>query len=132
MGDDNRDLDAELRALLTAGRKIEAIKRYREATGADLAAAKNTVEALEKDQALAACGPLDSGLESEIVSLLQGGHKIDAIKLLRERCGIGLKEAKDAVEALAAKEGLPASKSGCAGVVLLAVILVATLIGIGL
>jgi len=30
------------------------------------------------------------------------GYKIDAIKLLRERCNIGLKEAKDSVEAYTA------------------------------
>ena len=31
---DDTSFDAELRALLAEGRKIEAIKRYREATGA--------------------------------------------------------------------------------------------------
>jgi ribosomal protein L7/L12 len=35
-------------ALLAAGQKIEAIKLYREATGVDLKAAKDAVEALER------------------------------------------------------------------------------------
>jgi large subunit ribosomal protein L7/L12 len=33
-----------------------------------------------------------------IVSLLKQGRKIEAIKLYREQTGLGLKEAKDAVE----------------------------------
>ena len=38
--------DAEIVALVRAGNKIEAIKRYRELTGADLATAKVAVEQL--------------------------------------------------------------------------------------
>jgi len=34
----------------------------------------------------------------EIRAALAGGHKIEAIKLVRERTGLGLKEAKDLVE----------------------------------
>jgi ribosomal protein L7/L12 len=34
----------------------------------------------------------------EIQDLLRRGRKIDAIKVYRERTGLGLKEAKDAVE----------------------------------
>ena len=36
----------------------------------------------------------------EIVNLLRQGRKIEAIKIYRERTKLGLKEAKDAVEAL--------------------------------
>jgi ribosomal protein L7/L12 len=39
-------------------------------------------------------------LEDQLLALTQQRKKIHAIKLLRERTGIGLKEAKDAVEAL--------------------------------
>ena len=38
-----------IRAALFAGRKIEAIKLYREATGADLRDAKDTVEGIERE-----------------------------------------------------------------------------------
>jgi ribosomal protein L7/L12 len=41
-------------------------------------------------------------LEVEVAALLRQRKKIHAIKLVRERTGIGLKEAKDAVEALEA------------------------------
>jgi ribosomal protein L7/L12 len=37
---------AEIRTLATAGRQIDAIKRYREITGADLKESKDAVEAL--------------------------------------------------------------------------------------
>ena len=38
--------------------------------------------------------------ESEVRRLIQLGQKIPAIKLVREHTGLGLKEAKDAVEEL--------------------------------
>ena len=53
---------------------------------------------------------------------MKQGQKIAAIKLYREKTGIGLKEAKDFIEALAADQHIvAASKSGCLGVVLLLV-----------
>ena len=38
-------------------------------------------------------------LDPEIVQLVNSGKKIHAIKLYRERTGLGLKEAHDAIEA---------------------------------
>lgn len=43
---------------------------------------------------------LDARLEADLRGLLGKGHKIEAIKLARERLGLGLKEAKDLVESL--------------------------------
>ncbi|NQD91531.1 50S ribosomal protein L7/L12 [Pseudomonas sp. CrR25] len=37
-------------------------------------------------------------MPSDVVAALERGRKIEAIKLLRERRGLGLKEAKEAVE----------------------------------
>ena len=62
------------------------------------------------------------GLEQEVLAILKGGTKIEAIKVYRQRTGVGLKEAKDAVEALAARYGV-VSKSGCAGVLAVVVFL---------
>jgi len=51
---DGQELDidpgvlAEIRKLADSGRKIDAIKRLREATGLGLAEAKNTVESLDR------------------------------------------------------------------------------------
>jgi ribosomal protein L7/L12 len=44
--------------------------------------------------------------EEQLVSLLAQGQKIQAIKVYREATGSGLKDAKDAVEAIAARRGL--------------------------
>ena len=49
----------------------------------------------------------------------QAGRKIAAIKLYRESTGLGLKEAKDAVEELGRRHGIAPARSGCAGVLLL-------------
>ena len=54
-----------------------------------------------------------------------GGRKIEAIKLYREATGVGLKEAKDAVDGIEKdlrqrepnKFAKPAGKSGCMSVV---------------
>lgn len=41
----------------------------------------------------------ETGLPDNVVDALKRGNKIEAIKLLREQTGVGLKEAKDAVDA---------------------------------
>jgi hypothetical protein len=64
-----------------------------------------------------------------VLELVRGGKKIQAIKVYRERHGVGLKDAKDAVEALAAQHGVTAQGSGCAGVVLLGLVGLASAAG---
>jgi ribosomal protein L7/L12 len=64
-----------------------------------------------------------SDLDQQILELMKGQKKIEAIKLYRGKTGKGLKEAKDAVEALAAKYGIESKGAGCAGVVLLLILL---------
>jgi len=44
----------------------------------------------------------------EVLAAIEAGRKIEAIKLLRERTGLGLREAKRVVDALAgADDGTP-------------------------
>lgn len=50
---------------------------------------------------LDAAGIPTDGSFPEVVDAIRGGNLIQAIKHYRERTGVGLKEAKDAVEALA-------------------------------
>jgi ribosomal protein L7/L12 len=50
--------------------------------------------------------------EEQVRRLLDSGNKIQAIKLYREQTGIGLTEAKDAVEALAAGANPAGSSAG--------------------
>lgn len=89
----------EVRASLANGRKIEAIKIYRELTGVGLKEAKEAVEAMMASPSAAAVPSSNADLEP-VRALMAKGKKIDAIKLYRELKGVGLKEAKDAVEAM--------------------------------
>ena len=91
--------------LYRQGRKIEAIKIYRELTGVGLAEAKSAVERMEAGQSVVPPAQpvlnLDQdGALREIRTLMQAGEKIQAIKKYREVFGVGLAEAKDAVERL--------------------------------
>ena len=110
----------DIASLLQAGQKINAIKVYREDTGASLADAKAAVERMELTFGLygtsgapfagaqeaasfpGAGGFLSEGdkeaLLAEIEQLVIQGKKIVAIKICRQRTGLGLREAKDAVE----------------------------------
>ncbi len=45
-------------------------------------------------------GKLPRDIDSEIRRLVAAGKSVDAIKLVRERTGLGLKEAKDLVDGL--------------------------------
>lgn len=38
------------------------------------------------------------GIDAEVLMLVQQGKRIQAIKLVRERTGLGLKEAKNVVD----------------------------------
>ncbi len=93
-------LPAAVLAALQAGNKVEAIKLLREATGLGLKEAKDAIEGHGSAQpshadAAAAPGPLPA----PVLAALQRGNKVEAIKLLRELSGLGLKEAKDLVDA---------------------------------
>jgi large subunit ribosomal protein L7/L12 len=71
---------------------------------AEIARLKDQLQRAQGGGTLAAPAPtpaLDSAAwQSEVKSLVQQGQKIQAIKLYREKTGIGLKEAKDAVDAM--------------------------------
>jgi ribosomal protein L7/L12 len=92
-------------AHLHEGQKITAIKAYREATGVGLAEAKEAVEALEAGTPLphspvAEAAPPAS--DADVRALIEQNRLIDAIKVYRDIHGVGLKEAKDAVDAMRA------------------------------
>lgn len=96
-------LPADVLAALQRGNTIEAIKLLRAATGVGLREAKERVDAhlrgipspMEEAEF-----PAPSALPSSVTEALQRGNKFEAIKRLREQTGLGLKEAKEAVEAL--------------------------------
>jgi ribosomal protein L7/L12 len=107
---------ATISALVAGGNKIEAIKRVRELTGLGLKEAKDYVEAMPRsalpDLPTAALSPVPNTHPAaadlaEVSALLARGNKIEAIKRVRELTGLGLKEAKDYVEAMPSGGPLP-------------------------
>jgi hypothetical protein len=66
--------------------------------------------------------PEPGTLEADVLELMKAQQKLQAVKLYRQQTGVGLKESKDFVEALAAKHGIAAGGSGCAGMVLLMIV----------
>jgi ribosomal protein L7/L12 len=96
-------LPPQVQSALRAGSAIEAIKLLRDATGLSLKEAKDRIDAEARQgntTAQATQYPqMPGSLPFEVVRAMQAGNKIDAIRLLREQTGMGLKEAKEAVEA---------------------------------
>ena len=102
---DISDAENEVQQLMIQGRKIEAIKRVRALTGMGLKDAKDYVEALPDTPPSTHLGssrlplPIEPpGLEAEVRRLLAQHRKIEAVKRVRERMGVNLKQAKDYVE----------------------------------
>jgi len=93
---------------LRGGNKVEAIKRLRQATGLGLAEAKQLVDAhasrvsgkrASTSTSTSTPSPLPANqLPAAVAEAIQRGSVIEAIRLLRDQKGMGLKEAKDALE----------------------------------
>jgi ribosomal protein L7/L12 len=96
----------DVTSLLQAGRKLDAIRVYREQTGANLKDATDVIKDLERQ--------LDRGDQSEIehdqdvATLLRAGRKIDAIRVYREQHGVSLREATGAINQMEKNLGLRA------------------------
>jgi len=111
--------DPDIEELLAAGRKIDAVRLYRERYGGGLKEGKDAIDAIDAEWtgALGTTTPIapapDPTDDNSIDALLREGKKINAIKLYRRTHGVGLKEAKEIVDARAAELGIPAG-SGCA------------------
>ncbi len=107
------DTVAEAQTLIQMGNKLEAVTLIRRKAGVDLAEAKSAVDQIEaemagQNQSFTAVSvftntpgtTLDAATTAEIQRLTGSGNKIAAIKLMREKTGLGLAEAKNAVEAM--------------------------------
>jgi ribosomal protein L7/L12 len=97
--------------LVRQGQRIAAIKLHREFTGSDLKAARDAIEAMEAgaqtEERFDSTAPALSGDQlSRVRELVDKNSKIEAIKLYRELTGVGLKEAKDAVEQMEGRRGV--------------------------
>ena len=121
------DLELRIRDLLAKRQKMTAVKLYREETGTSLLDAKNAVEAIEGGASMPVREILvDGEREGELLRLLGAGKKIQAVKLYRELNGGGLKEAKEAVEALGERHGIVGRGGGCLGMLVLAIVALLT------
>lgn len=94
----------EVAELAQSGEKIAAIRLLRDHARVGLKEAKAYIEQIARAPVGAAPAPdsrMPSAAEQEELRLLmRQGNKIEAIRRYRQITGTGLKEAKDAVEAL--------------------------------
>lgn len=138
------DKAAEMTDAIFAGQKIEAIKVYKECTGRGLKESKDFVDDLERQlrqecperfgaaMAVGGAALVPDDNADEMTQAIFAGQKIQAIKLCREATGLGLKDAKEYVEALQSrlraespeKFTSAAARAGCGAVVLLGGLLV--------
>jgi hypothetical protein len=89
-------------ALLLAGLLVAALSRGRARPDPQLLVIERKLDLIMEHFDIALPEPPEA---AGIVELMRAGKKINAIKLYRERTGVGLKEAKDFVERLAGEQG---------------------------
>lgn len=103
---------AEAIAALEKGDAIVAVKLVRSANDMDLRTAKQTVDAyllggrnfsIDAYEAPTKAHVSTGELPSEALAALAKNKRIEAIKIVREHCGLHLKEAKEMVDAYSAK-----------------------------
>lgn len=116
-GDSIDAADAEVfrdvREQLGMGKKSEAVRLYREITGATLKEAREAVSDMELGRpvmvpkaALAGASVAVAGFASSaemmdaVKAELRKGNKVQAVRVYREYFQVGLKESKDAVDAI--------------------------------
>lgn len=103
---------------LQRGEVIKAIKLLRTATGLGLKEAKDIVDAYERgrvvevtsappaSQAFGAATQTAGATPENVIAALRRGSKIEAIALMRQQTGLGLREAKEAVDAMEQRFGI--------------------------
>jgi ribosomal protein L7/L12 len=133
------DVLDEVLSCLGQGRKLEAVKILRGAAGVSLMEAKQLVDQLEAEQraqtipALPPSTSTEAGNDWRIAGklLLRDGKKLEAIRLCMQQTGLSLAIAKEKVDELAAREGIPHRSLGCVPMLIL-VLVVAAAIGVGI
>ncbi len=115
------DLARQIADLVARGEKIAAIRLLREATGMGLADAKAAIDAAATGVPLPASllparKPSNDALPEDVRAAAARGDRLLAIKLLRGHTGLGLKDAKDAVDRAFP---MPVGKRGCLPLLLL-------------
>ncbi len=78
----------------------------------------------------------DLEISDQVIAAIDAGHKIEAIKTLREETGLGLKEAKDVVDSLASAKradsgGTPGMvEEGGAGGMIKMIVVIGVILGV--
>lgn len=99
-------LPADVLTALEQGDTIDAIRKLRAARGIGLKEAKDILDRYRRGEPVSFAEPAHSAaapegaLPREVEEAMRQGRKIEAIRLLRARTGLGLAEAKAAVERL--------------------------------
>jgi LSD1 subclass zinc finger protein len=86
-------------------------------------------EAEEEAEAPARAEPERPPYEEEALSWLREGKKIQAIKVVRAHTGLGLRESKERVEALAVREGMAVPPERASAVVVVVAVLLVLVLG---
>ncbi len=112
---DLQNLDKAIKDLIGRGKIVQAIKLAKETKNISLREAKEFVERYtstdtdeEEGFIFEAVGstPPNEEIEGAVTELLMKSRKLEAIKMVKEELGIGLKEAKDYVEEIEMKLNL--------------------------
>ena len=102
-------LPAKVAEALQRGNLVEAIKLLRDAKGGGLKAAKEAIDDYLRVKSTSTAPAARHTMKApwaippSVAQAIQAGNTIEAIKLMREQTGMGLKEAKDAVDGLRAQ-----------------------------
>lgn len=98
------DQKRELERLVASGNKLEAIKQFRNMADVGLAEAKAFIDAMERGgHRPSAHEPPSRNLrsaEEAAIAAIREGNLIEAIKRYQQHSRVGIKEAREAVEAL--------------------------------
>lgn len=99
---------SDIQHYLSLGRKLEAIKAYRDYTNVGLREAKDTIEyvmnVIENPKSDKRAYSQENGIDwtainhPDVQDAISLGNKIEAIKHYRTHTKVGLKEAKDAID----------------------------------
>src|SRR5688572_8079853 len=104
-----QDIKEEVEKILRSGDRDRAIRYLRDSFSISLQEATVLVEALEREQGIIVAQPTpqqdptarDGALKTEVARLLQDGRKMEAIKHVRAKLHVGLKEALVMVDEVA-------------------------------
>jgi len=109
-------LPPDVAAALERGETIEAIKLLRASTGLGLKEAKDVVDGHRAGTARPRPSVASMiSLPFAVAAALKAGNKLEAIRLMREQGGLGLKEAKDAVETFDRQDSAAGPADGAPG-----------------